>query len=363
MLASISKVVPEITPRNEFLQALNAERKRAERSSRPFLLALINGDCFQESTGLAVATAISAALASRIRETDSVGWCQENYTLGVLFVELGEVDNTKIQLLTEKIFEAIREAVTVDELYRLRISFRVLPSFGQDEGQDDSWEGMLYRQVHDESGIKSDQQAVKRSMDVVGGSILMFLLLPLFVTIAILIKATSEGPIFFRQKRVGCYGKLFDFWKFRTMRVDNDPAIHRQFVMNLIEGREQNEEGKKVFKIVADPRVTPIGRLLRRSSLDELPQFMNVILGDMSLVGPRPPVPYEFDCYRPWHKRRLLETKPGLTGPWQVHGRSRTTFDEMVRMDLRYARTQSLWLDFKLVAQTPVAMFLGRGAY
>ena len=147
------------------------------------------------------------------------------------------------------------------------------------------------------------------------------------------------------------------------MYADNDPTVHREYVTQLISGIVQPHATNGMYKLVADPRVTSLGQILRKTSLDELPQFVNVFLGDMSLVGPRPPVPYEFACYRPWHKRRLIELKPGLTGVWQVQGRSRTTFDEMVRMDLHYARTQSVWLDLKIILQTPAAMFLGRGAY
>lgn len=124
-----------------------------------------------------------------------------------------------------------------------------------------------------------------------------------------------------------------------------------------------HEDGAAVYKLVNDPRVTPIGKILRRNSLDELPQFFNVLRGDMSLVGPRPPLPYEFACYRGWHRRRILEVKPGLTGLWQVYGRCRTTFDEMVRLDLRYARQWSLWLDLKILLRTPVTVVLRTGAY
>jgi lipopolysaccharide/colanic/teichoic acid biosynthesis glycosyltransferase len=119
----------------------------------------------------------------------------------------------------------------------------------------------------------------------------------------------------------------------------------------------------KVYKITDDPRVTRVGRFLRKTSLDELPQFWNVLKGEMSLVGPRPPIPYELESYRTWHKRRILEVKPGITGLWQIYGRSRTTFDEMVRLDLRYARTWNLFLDLKILVQTPRAMFSGEGAY
>jgi lipopolysaccharide/colanic/teichoic acid biosynthesis glycosyltransferase len=127
--------------------------------------------------------------------------------------------------------------------------------------------------------------------------------------------------------------------------------------------KTHGSEGAGVYKIVNDPRVTPTGRFLRRSSLDELPQFFNVLKGDMSLVGPRPPLPYEFERYSSWHRRRVLEVKPGLTGLWQVYGRSRTNFDEMVRLDLQYASQWSLWLDLKILLKTPIAVAFGGGGY
>jgi lipopolysaccharide/colanic/teichoic acid biosynthesis glycosyltransferase len=155
--------------------------------------------------------------------------------------------------------------------------------------------------------------------------------------------------------------------KFRTMYTDNDPKIHREYVQNFIAGQtrvaESNGNERVVYKLTNDPRVTAIGRLLRKTSLDEFPQFWNVLRGEMSLVGPRPPVPYEFEMYDYWHRRRVLELKPGVTGLWQVNGRSRTCFDDMVRLDLRYSQTWSLWLDFKILLATPLAVVAGDGAH
>jgi len=151
------------------------------------------------------------------------------------------------------------------------------------------------------------------------------------------------------------------------MRVSNDASIHREYVKRFIAGQAgtaaANGEQKTVFKITNDPRVTWIGKFMRRTSVDELPQFWNVLKGEMSLVGPRPPIAYELEAYDLWHRRRLLEAKPGITGLWQVEGRSKTTFDEMVRLDLRYSRTWSTLLDIKILLQTPRAVFSGDGAY
>jgi lipopolysaccharide/colanic/teichoic acid biosynthesis glycosyltransferase len=352
-----------ITPSSAFLATLINERKRAERSGRSFMLVLIHGTGFQETGGQDLAQAIGTSISSRIRATDSVGWYEQGHTLGVLFTEIGDVDNGKLEHLSQKIFAAIRQAVTFEEFSQLKIAIRILPQYAADGSLDNSWEELIYREIHHEPAVATQVQILKRIVDIVGSLLFLALLLPIFAVICLLIKATSRGPILFCQKRVGRYGKLFNFYKFRTMYAYNDPSIHREYVTQLIGGNAQPQAANGMYKLVNDPRVTPFGRMLRKTSLDELPQFMNVLLGDMSLVGPRPPIPYEFACYRPWHKRRLIELKPGLTGLWQVHGRSRTTFDEMVRMDLQYARTQSLLLDLKILLQTPAAMFFGRGAY
>ena len=149
------------------------------------------------------------------------------------------------------------------------------------------------------------------------------------------------------------------------MYFRNDPKIHQDYVKQLISGKEESKRDASggVYKIKNDPRVTPVGRFLRKTSLDELPQFFNVLTGEMSLVGPRPPIPYEVEAYDIWHRRRFLEAKPGITGLWQVEGRSRTKFDEMVRLDLRYAKTWSPWLDIKILLRTPGAVLRGDGAY
>jgi lipopolysaccharide/colanic/teichoic acid biosynthesis glycosyltransferase len=151
------------------------------------------------------------------------------------------------------------------------------------------------------------------------------------------------------------------------MKCDNDASIHREYVKRFIAGETDparvNHTQNVVYKIQDDPRVTLVGKFLRKSSLDELPQFINVLKGEMSLVGPRPPIPYELEGYQIWHRRRLLEAKPGITGLWQVNGRSRLKFDDMVRLDLQYARTWSPWLDIKILLRTPRAVLIGAGAY
>jgi lipopolysaccharide/colanic/teichoic acid biosynthesis glycosyltransferase len=173
--------------------------------------------------------------------------------------------------------------------------------------------------------------------------------------------------VFYRQQRVGRYGQTFTFLKFRSMYANNDTSVHKEFVTRLIASNPgqttQTESGDGVYKLTNDKRITSVGGILRRTSLDELPQFLNVLKGEMSLVGPRPPIPYELAAYQTWHRQRLLAVKPGITGLWQVMGRSSIRFDEMVRLDLRYASTWTPWLDLKILLRTPGAVIKGTGAY
>jgi lipopolysaccharide/colanic/teichoic acid biosynthesis glycosyltransferase len=158
-------------------------------------------------------------------------------------------------------------------------------------------------------------------------------------------------------------GKTFDVLKFRSMYTNADSIKHQDYIKKYIGEQKNSAVEPGVYKLSNDSRITPVGRLLRKCSLDELPQLINVFKGEMSLVGPRPPIPYECELYDIWHRRRLLSCKPGITGLWQVTGRSRTTFDEMVRLDLKYIDEWSLWLDLKILLKTPKAVLGGEGAY
>ena len=193
----------------------------------------------------------------------------------------------------------------------------------------------------------------KRITDIIGASIAVLLFLPVMLVAAVAVKLSSPGPVFFRQKRVGMGGRHFFFYKFRTMSTDAEDRKK-----DLL---SQNEQSGPVFKMTHDPRITPVGRFLRRTSIDELPQLWNVIRGDMSLVGPRPPLPEEVEMYDRWQKRRL-DRMGGITCIWQVSGRSEVRFDEWVRMDIRYSRRQSFWYDLGLLARTIPAVLSGKGA-
>jgi len=207
---------------------------------------------------------------------------------------------------------------------------------------------------------------VKRALDVIISLLALLSLAPLLLLIALLIKLDSPGPVLFTQERVGYDPKTrrrrnFTLYKFRTMQHRADDEVHRAHVTNLIRNGVTLGAGQQTLKLVHDRRITRVGRWLRASSLDELPQALNVLKGDMSLIGPRPALPYEVDVYEDWHKRRL-EALPGITGLWQVKGRCRVSFDEMVRMDIEYIEHQSLRLDLWILLLTPWAVISGKGA-
>jgi len=213
-------------------------------------------------------------------------------------------------------------------------------------------------------GLQGMQRFEKRVFDVLTAGLILVFISPVLLALAILIKLDSPGPVIYRQTRIGENGKPFVMFKFRSMRADTDPSIHQAHVTRLIKENldpAQLENGKSSLKMENDPRITRLGRFIRKTSLDELPQFVNVIRGEMSVVGPRPSLPYELEQYKDWHKRRL-EALPGVTGFWQVHARNQVSFDEMVRMDLEYIQDQSLWRDLLIVLQTPWVALSGRGA-
>ena len=334
--------VPSVSffPEHLFLTLLCIERKRSERTGASFALGLL------DVSRLPDASPLCDAVCSQMRATDMAGWYREGSVIGIIFTTL---NGTPLPLTRATLLSKIEDALSLTST-KIPVTLRFFP---QDTSQD------FYPDLF-ATRSRSTFHTMKRAIDIAGSLSALIFLSPVFLAIAVLIKLSSPGPVFFRQKRLGLLGRQFKFLKFRSMYTGNDPGIHKKYVANLIQGRKKHEA---VYKIQNDPRVTPIGRFLRKSSLDELPQFLNVLKGEMSLVGPRPPIQYEMDKYSIWHKRRVLEVKPGITGLWQVMGRSRTTFDEMVRLDIRYINEQSLWLDFKILLQTPRAILTADGAY
>jgi lipopolysaccharide/colanic/teichoic acid biosynthesis glycosyltransferase len=344
-----------------FVQMIRFERRRTERSGKQFMLVLISGEDFHAKSAGMLINPVVCAISSSTRETDVLGWYERDVTLGLLMTEIGQTDTTTINTILQKISVAVQKAVSPEMYSRLTLMYRVFPQEVA-ELSDDDGDFILYPDLSKRHAPSKHGRVLKRVVDICGSLLAIIVFLPAFAIISLLVKVTSEGPVLFCQKRVGQNGKEFCFYKFRTMYVDNDTQIHQEYVAKLIAGGRDLGQGKGIYKLVDDPRITSVGRFLRKTSLDELPQFMNVLMNDMSLVGPRPPLRYEYEKYQTWHRRRILELKPGLTGLWQVEGRSRTTFDEMVRMDLRYANVRCLWVDLKILMQTPAAMLSGRGA-
>jgi lipopolysaccharide/colanic/teichoic acid biosynthesis glycosyltransferase len=364
-----SSELRDLLPEPMFLRALCLERKRAERSRRLFVLMLLDqGEPSRNGSGVRVLDQTLSAVLSSIRETDIAGWQTQDAALGVIFVELGAGAKEPIlRALRARVTAALRSGLAPEDLDHVRISFHCFPEDPEDRETGPPTMAELYPDLVQRDAGRTVARVVKRAMDVAGSSMALIVLAPIFLATAVAVKLSSPGPILFRQKRIGRNGVPFTCLKFRSMYAVNDSHSHRDYIQRFIAGNVNGEaceaHGNVVYKITEDPRVTRVGRFLRKTSVDELPQFLNVLRGEMSLVGPRPPIRYELEAYDIWHRRRLLEVRPGITGLWQVSGRSRLRFDDMVRLDLSYAKAWSLSMDLKILLRTPRAVLSGDGAY
>lgn len=350
-----------------FRHLLSLERKRTERTRKPFLLMKLHvRKLLANDSSIDATKNIARVLSKATREIDVKGWFEYGSKIGVIFTETSVEDK---ELLKQKVLDGLHALPGQVPGGKVRITFRSFPADADITGEDNPAHAVFYPEATRHSAPQRVSIFFKRAIDIIGSIVALIFFSPFFLAIPIAIKWTSKGPALFKQKRLGQFGKKFTFLKFRSMYVNNDPRIHQEYVAKLI--REQKasslEEGKdgpkKLYKIKDDPRITPIGGFLRKSSLDELPQFFNVLKGEMSLVGPRPPIPYEIENYDIWHKRRVLTVKPGITGLWQINGRSSTTFDEMVRLDIQYVLEWSLWMDIKILFKTVYVVFTGKGGY
>ena len=351
-----------------FHRVILLERRRTERSHKPFLLMLLDlGDHLSSADNGKHLRKLLAMLSASTRETDVAGWYKNGCAVGVMFTEIAFEDRgTIVSTMIARLSDILSKHLSFERFNQVGVSFHVFPDDWEHGGKRPS-NPVLYPDLSKQAQGRRVSGALKRAVDILSSTFALILASPIFAIIALAIKATSKGPVFFRQRRIGRYGETFVFLKFRSMEDGNDASIHEEYVKQLISGKAErnrcNGKGEGVFKLTQDPRITRVGAFLRKTSLDELPQFINVLKGEMSLVGPRPPIPYEVEAYDFWHRRRLLEAKPGITGLWQVSGRSRVTFDEMVRLDLRYARTWSPWMDIKILLRTPLAVVFGEGAH
>lgn len=349
----------EVLNEEAFERMIAIERKRTERSRKSFLLMLLDAGSNRgsEKTRKALESIVPVLLTST-RETDVIGWYKDRSTIGVVFTELLVDDkNAILSAILTRVSDTLRGNLTFEQFDQVSISFHFFPDDWDHDSSGRPSDPALYPDLFSRDKGRRSLLGVKRVMDIAGSMLALMAFAPVLLTAALMIKLTSKGPVFFKQLRVGQHGRCFTFLKLRSMRVDNDPSVHKEYVTKLIAGKAERQasgdDSEGIYKLTNDLRVTRVGRFLRRTSLDELPQFLNVLKGDMSLVGPRPAIPYEVAAYETWHRRRVLEVKPGITGLWQVNGRGRVRFDEMVRLDLLYARAWSPWLDINILARTP----------
>jgi len=351
-----------------FHTLLTLERRRADRSRKPFVLMLLDSHLIHKNGNAATfAAQLTSAISGATRETDILGWYEEDEIFAVIFTEINLAASSISEVLHSKVVKALRDNLDHKIASKLAITVHVFPESWDKTRPDRVTDLKLYPDLSLKTSRKLIPTVLKRGIDIIGSALLLLILSPVLAAIALLIRLTSKGPVIFEQVRVGRFGRHFKFLKFRTMYADNDSTIHRDYVKTFIAGQPEDQQKDKtepaVYKITNDPRITPMGRFLRKTSLDECPQFWNVLCGEMSLVGPRPPVLYEFDDYDLWHRRRILEVKPGVTGLWQVSGRSQIRFDDMVRLDVRYSQGWSLWLDLRILLATPRAVITGDGAF
>ena len=354
---------PSLLSQPWFNRLLALEVRRTERSKTGFVLMTLSMSGDPDAI-LQVSESVVRVITPFTRETDVIGWYELGSSIGVIFtgVDANGGSAAAGASIKSKIDAALHAGLGSEPARRIITTIRVFPETGGSKGDKDPIVPEQYLDFPRSRRSEWLESPGKRGLDLLGSAMALIVLAIPMLLIAAIVKATSKGPVFFKQERVGRHGKRFTFLKFRSMYQNNDSQLHKDYVSKFIAGTAECSGGK-VYKLTADPRITPVGRFLRKSSLDELPQFWNVFRGDMSLVGPRPPVPYEMDAYDLWHRRRVLDAKPGITGLWQVTGRSRTKFEDMVRLDLKYTRTSSFALDLEILWRTPRAVVTGDGAY
>lgn len=371
----------EIYQKEFFLWMLRQEIYRVERTNQPLSMILLEISSLKNmiQTYCAIplnnlVNIMACILEEDFRKTDIKGW----YNNDILAILLPNTNKSGASIAYKKLREELAKSVMQKDIksnnhFDTAFSIHIYPDSLLNKNELCKIKGASQNpftlcqnhfKYHNKSRI---QHFLKRLIDLLGSVFGLFCLLPLILFIGLIIKLTSPGPVFFKQTRFGYHGIPFIFYKFRTMYYGVDDKSHREYVNNLIQGSNEKinlgSTQEPVLKMNNDPRVTRFGKYLRRSSLDELPQLFNVLKGEMSLVGPRPPIPYEIEKYQNWHLKRILEVKPGITGIWQVNGRSRTTFNDMVRMDLQYARNWTIGMDIVILCKTIKVVLSTKGAY
>ena len=378
------KAVRGVLAQERFNAIILREKARADRNQHPFSLLLFN-TAIPETNSIGVQY-LADVLAKRIRLTDEVGWF-DNKCIGVL---LPDTPSAGAKSLADDICKAITTKTSPPEytvhtypstwfnngnghLAQLHFADSYLehkittsralsvPTKDADGGKDmfgthltstDTTLSCVALPQATERYLLYPLPAWKRAMDVIFALLGLVVLSPILLLVAIIVKTVSPGPVFFKQQRIGHWGKPFKMWKFRTMHSNADTYNHKNHVSQLINGEGSD---KPMTKLDDDPRIIKFGKILRETCIDELPQLINVLMGEMSLVGPRPPLSYEVEKYSQWNYARF-DAVPGITGLWQVSGKNRLTFFEMMRLDIQYLRKMSLWLDIIILLKTPLAI-------
>jgi lipopolysaccharide/colanic/teichoic acid biosynthesis glycosyltransferase len=345
-----------VLPTGEFEAGLHRETRRAERSKTPLSLLLYSVDASAADEPLHFERLLAVLQCSK-RETDMLGHVGSD-TLAVLCPDTDGEGTKAFMLKLQPLISGLPITATAatypDHLFQ---------SLEKGTSTHAAFEPFIVAPTVSEP---VGNYTGKRLFDIVSALFVLCLIALPMLVVALLVKLTSRGPVIFKQTRLGKSGIPFTFYKFRSMVANVDDRIHREYMASLIRSGHGNDpttdSREVVYKMKADPRITRIGKFIRMTSIDELPQLFNVLRGEMSMVGPRPPIPYEAAHYEPWHLRRILAAKPGITGLWQVEGRSRVTFSEMVRMDLRYIRQCTFRLDLKIMFKTISVVLRGDGA-
>jgi lipopolysaccharide/colanic/teichoic acid biosynthesis glycosyltransferase len=349
----------------EFSRILERERERSDRSGQGFSFVVFEYGTQNSDTDM-MKILVDRILSRRVRAIDEVGWFKE----GSIATLLGCTSPDGAWKFAKDVVNGIPEGT---EAPNCRVftypSSWISGENGDEEGRKDNNDETLRpddsrartQPVSEQSHIENERVEKimgrpiplwKRFLDILGALVGLILFSPLFLLFAIFIKIVSPGPVFFRQERIGYLGTPFTFWKFRTMHVNNDAAGHKQYSSHFITG---NVPMVKLDDL-GDSRIIPFGKFIRTACLDEIPQLINVLKGEMSLIGPRPCIRYEAEEYLQWHARRF-DIVPGMTGLWQVSGKSSLTFKEMIRLDIRYSRKMSPGLDLKILLFTPLVIF------
>jgi lipopolysaccharide/colanic/teichoic acid biosynthesis glycosyltransferase len=328
--------VDGILSREDFRKALARERAGSDRNEHGFSLLVFEGGIGRDPETL---RQFADALSRRIRQIDEIGWLDQQ-RLGVL---LPYTLAGGAKILAQDLCRNIPSTERSCTIYTYPGQW--LPDESNGSGSMTGSNGR-----RDEL-FTNRIPTWKRAIDVAGSLIALVCLSPVFLLVAVVIKVVSPGPVFYRQDRVGRERKIFRMWKFRTMHPDADSSLHQNHLSSVI----TKDRSMTKLDALRDPRIFPFGRIMRRSYLDELPQLFNVLRGEMSLVGPRPCIPYEAQEYRRWQTRRF-DTLPGMTGLWQVSGKNKTTFTEMIRLDIAYSQRCSLWLDLIVLLKTVPAI-------